>query len=166
MLEPRRVAPEYREQIPQWLDTFKFDALVTLATNDPSLGWKQSGSSADYLRLRDLLREWDSRMHRKLVGRDWVHRVADRMWGFYFLEKPHSNPHWHALIQFCNAWPGLLEKQQKKLRIHAPLAWARLCPSGTVDIQDITEQRGVAEYVAKTLGYPVSYEHFVTPDEF
>jgi hypothetical protein len=57
-------------------------------------------------------------MHRKLVGRDWVNRVADRMWSFYFLEKPNSNPHWHALIQFCNAWPGLREKQQNKLRIH------------------------------------------------
>src|SRR4051812_46079268 len=99
----RRVAPEYREQIPAWLDTFKFDAFVTLATNDPSLAWRNSGSSADYVRLRDVLREWDSRMHRKLVGRDWVNRVADRMWGFYFLEKPNSNPHWHALIQFCNA---------------------------------------------------------------
>jgi hypothetical protein len=100
-----------------WLNTFNFDAFVTLATNDPSLAWRKSGSSADYVGLR-VLREWDSRMHRKLVGRDWVNRVADRMWSFYFLEKPNSNPHWHALIQFCNAWPGLREKQQNKLRIH------------------------------------------------
>jgi hypothetical protein len=114
-----RVVPEYREQIPAWLDRWGFDDFVTLATNNPSLGRAQSGSSADYCRLRDLLRERDSRMHRKLVGRDWVRRKADRMWGFYFLEKPSSNPHWHALIRFCNAWPGLREKQQENP-----------CPSG------------------------------------
>src|SRR4051794_26106847 len=80
----RRVAPEYREQIPAWLDRFEFDVFVTLAANDPS----KSGGSAEYVLLRDIVREWDSRMHRKLVGRDWVNRVADRMWGFYFIEKP------------------------------------------------------------------------------
>ncbi len=38
-------------------------------------------------------------------------------------------------------------------------------PSGTVKVLDIYAQRGVAEYVAKQTAYPLSYEHFVTPDE-
>jgi hypothetical protein len=34
-----------------------------------------------------------------------------------------------------------------------------------VDVQPITVQRGVINYVGKMLPYPISYEQFVTPDE-
>ena len=39
-------------------------------------------------------------------------------------------------------------------------------PGGSVDVQQIWVKRGVIDYVCKMTGYPLSYEHFVTPDEF
>ena len=48
---------------------------------------------------------------------------------------------------------------------NAELIWKKLVPTGSVDVQPITVPRGVIEYVGKMLGYPVSLESFVTPDE-
>ncbi len=87
------------------------------------------------------------------------------MWAFYFLEKPAANPHWHGLVRLTPA-PGMLEKQKELFDLHAERIWKKLVPSGTVKSLPIFDQRGVADYVAKSLAYPVSYEHFTTPDEF
>jgi len=111
------------------------------------------------------LKEWDGRMNRKLAGPKWAERKEDRMWAFYFLEKPAANPHWHGLVRLTPA-PGMLEKQKEMFDLHAERIWKKLVPSGTVKSLPIFDQRGVADYVAKSLPYAVSYEHFVTPDQF
>jgi hypothetical protein len=161
---PSRVVPALKSAIPLWLENWKFDRFVTLATNDSSSSLRGVGSSLD--RVTDLLKEWDGRMHRKLVGSKWSKRVEDRMWAFYFLEKPSSNPHWHGLVQFNKYFPGMAERQAELFDRNAEKIWKKLVPAGTVKSIPIYEQRGVADYVSKTLPYPVSYEHYVTPDQF
>lgn len=164
MFYPPRIVPAMKTEIPKWLDNWSFDLFVTLTTNGATLPRK--GCRSQHERLTDLLKEWDGRMNRKLAGPKWRRRIEDRMWAFYFLEKPASNPHWHGLVQLRKDWPGMREKQWVIFEEHCGPVWKKLVPAGTVDIKPIFEQRGIEEYVAKTLQYPVSYEHFVTPDLF
>jgi hypothetical protein len=88
------------------------------------------------------------------------------MWAFYFLEKPNSNPHWHGLVRFFTAENKPLGLQESIFDANAERIWKKLVPSGTVDVQPIPVQRGLIDYVAKMVSYPLSYEQFVTPDEF
>ena len=103
-------------------------------------------------------------MNRRLAGPKWSKRPEDRMWAFYFLEKPAANPHWHGLVRLTPP-PGMLAKHEELLigmltNLEGPRAF------GTVKSLPIFDQRGVPEYISKSLPYPVSYEHFVTPDQF
>jgi hypothetical protein len=153
--------------IPEWLDTWEFTRFVTLATNDASMsGSSLPTSKLPYGLLRDRLREWDGRMNHVIAGKRWAERHADRMWAFYFLEKPDTNPHWRGLIRFFPIEGKTREYQEQIFDENAGPVWKRLVPAGTVDVQPVPVQRGVAAYVAKELGRPLQYEHFVTPDEF
>ena len=96
-----RLVPELKTEIPLWLENWKFDRFVTLATNGANLTARIFGSRHD--RLTGLLEEWDGRMNRKLAGPKWSKRPEDRMWAFYFLEKPAGNPHWHGLVRLHSA---------------------------------------------------------------
>ena len=160
---PSRLVPALKAEIPLWLENWKFDRFVTLATNGANLPTRTFGSRHD--RLTGLLEEWDGRMNRKLAGPKWSTRPEDRMWAFYFLEKPAANPHWHGLVRLTPP-PGMLAKHEELFDRHAESIWKALVPSGTVKSLPIFDQRGVADYVAKSLPYPVSYEYFVTPDQF
>jgi hypothetical protein len=88
---PSRLVPALKTEIPLWLENWKFDRFVTLATNGANLPARTFGSRHD--RLTGLLEEWDGRMNRKLAGAKWSKRPEDRMWAFYFLEKRAANPH-------------------------------------------------------------------------
>lgn len=82
-----------REQFLSWLGTRKFDRFVTLATNDSTLA-----NCKD--RMRDLLREWDARVNRSVVGKPWLKRPDECMFGCFVQEKVGINPHWHGMISF------------------------------------------------------------------
>jgi hypothetical protein len=56
--------------------------------------------------------------------------------------------------------------QERMFDDNAERIWKDLMPSGSVDIQAITAQRGLADYISKLTPYEISYEHYVTPDEF
>ncbi len=90
------------------------------------------------------------------------------MFAFWFLEKPNSNPHWHGLVRFFSNCDTLHEVavQEGLVCSLAEPVWKRLVPSGSVKVRPITCQNGIAKYVAKELGNELSYNHFITPDEF
>jgi hypothetical protein len=159
-----RVAPSLASEIPKWLDTFKFDRFLTLATNDSA--WQLKGPHLTMDRLTDILREWDARINRKVVGPQWLSQPEDRIWAFYFLEKPQSNPHWHALVRFHPPHPGYELTMMERFDNHAEPIWKKLVPAGSVQSLPIFKQTGVTKYIAKSLPYLVSYEHYVTPDQF
>jgi hypothetical protein len=93
--------PALKTEIPLWLENWKFDRFVTLATNGANLPARILGSRHD--RLTGLLEEWDGRMNRKLAGPKWSKRPEDRMWAFYFLEKPAANPHCGVVLRRSRA---------------------------------------------------------------
>lgn len=112
------------------------------------------------------MREFDSRVNRRLLGTKWALRHSDRIWAFWFLEKGDSNPHWHGLVRFFPADGRPINEQQNAFDREAEGIWLKLVPGGSVNVQEISVQRGVIDYVCKMIPYPVSYEHFITPDEF
>jgi hypothetical protein len=115
--------------------------------------------------MRDRLREFDGRMNHSILGRHWAKRHSDRIWAFWFLEKPQLNPHWHGLVRFFPVDNMTIAEQESIFDQNAERIWKKLVPTGSVNVQPIGVQRGVIEYVGKMLGYPVSLESFVTPDE-
>jgi len=165
-LLPPRIVPALRSEIAEWVDRWRYTRFVTLATNDVSLASARLPTSRlPHGKLRDRLRQWDARMNSAILGRHWAKRHSDRIWAFYFLEKLSSNPHWHGLIRFFPVDNYPQAEQERAFDANALPIWKKLVPSGTVDVQPITVQRGVINYVGKMLPYPISYEQFVTPDE-
>lgn len=161
-----RIIPSLRTEIPAWLDTWTFTRFVTLATNDPTLADKRLPTSGlPYAFLRDRLRNWDARINHAILGHKWAKRHSDRIFSFYFLEKPDDNPHWHGLVSFFPIEDFPQGDQEKLFDENAGRIWKSLVKSGTTDIQPVTCQKGVAEYVSKMLPYPLSYEFFVAADE-
>lgn len=154
-----------REAIPEWLDQWTFTRFVTLATNWDGLSGAGVSDSA-LKKLRNRLRHWDALINHAILGKHWAERDHDRIFSFYFLEKPGTNPHWHGLIRFFPVEGLEMSDQQRIFDERAALSWKKLVPSGTTDVQPITVQRGVAEYVGKMLGHPLSYENYVVADEF
>src|SRR5215204_1463180 len=137
---PSRQVPA-KQLIPDWLDSWEFSRFVTLATNDVSItGSSLPTSKLPYGILRDRLREWDGRMNRQIVGKHWRKREADRMWAFYFLEKPDVNPHWHGLVRFFPIEGKSEAYQQAVFDENAGPTWKELVPSGTVDVQPVPMQ--------------------------
>lgn len=166
-LYPPRKIPSFKVEVPAWLELWKFDRYVTLATNDPSLAGKPApGSSIPHGLIRDRLREWDGRVNHAILGKHWAKRHADRMWSFFFLEKADVNPHWHGLVRFFPVENMTIGDQTALFEGNAERIWKKLVPPGSVDIQVITEQRGLADYITKMTPHEISYAHFVTPDEF
>jgi hypothetical protein len=126
---PSRQVPA-KQLIPDWLDSWEFSRFVTLATYDVSItGSSLPTSKLPYGILRDRLREWDGRMNRQIVGKHWRKREADRMWAFYFLEKPDVNPHWHGLVRFFPIEGKSEAYQQAVFDENAGPTWKELVPA-------------------------------------
>ena len=100
-----------------------------------------------------------------ILGSKWAKRDSDRIYCCYFLEKPKDNPHWHGLVRFFPIDDFPQVEQEKIFDENADRIWKKLVRSGTTDIQRITSQKRVIDYVSKMLPYPISYEFFVVPDE-
>ncbi len=153
-----------KKALSAWLNKFDCQRFVTLATNDPDLALKGYRSTAD--RLTDLLKEWEGRVRRKVLGPKWSALPYDGMPGFYVIEKPWSNPHWHGLIQFRPRDPSALEKMLAIFDEHYDPIWRRLVPRGTATSRCVFSRAGAAEYIAKSLACAVSYQSFVLPGQF
>lgn len=144
-------------EIVPWLERWPWTHFVTLALNDPT---------ASTARCRRLIKRWDARANRKLLGPKWLYKPDERLFAFYFLEKPNLNPHWHALVMLDERIPGRRAEQRRWLEESAECLWQTLKPSGTFNVKSIYARQGVCGYVAKELGYEVSYREFVVFREF
>ena len=123
------------------------------------------GTNLPYAFLRHQLRQWDARVNHAILGSKWAKRDSDRIFCFYFLEKPDDNPHWHGLVRFFPIDDFPQEDQERLFDESAGRIWKKLITSGSTDIQPVTRQKGVIDYVSKMLPYPISYEFLVVPDE-
>lgn len=163
LLDAERTAKEWRTWVAQW----KWDRFVTLTFNRPGDG-QPINRLADHrvLALKEKLKEWDGRMQRKVVGRNWAAIHDHRMFCIYTLEKPTVNPHWHGLVQFFNVDDEERLKQGKKFDEWANATWKRLVPSGDVVVKTLHDEKGAVGYIGKSLLDKLNFKHWVPQDEF
>ncbi|WP_375588382.1 hypothetical protein ABWH89_13875 [Hoeflea alexandrii] len=154
-----RVPALLLKEISHWLQDQRFTHFITLTTHEHSL-------SIDGMRHQ--LREWDARVNRALIGRNWQKRRDQRIWNYSFLESPGINPHWHLLLRLDDTPVAGRVPDTQMLEDHARQAWARISPAGTVDIQEINGKTDLklTDYVVKELRSMAQYSSFVLPDEF
>jgi hypothetical protein len=151
--------------ISEWLGKWQFDRFITLTFNDAGDA-KPSSASATASKMRKHLRDWDARMNRMLIGRDWLKRQDNRMFHFFTPEKITTNPHWHGLVSFFGADEPEKIRQGRIFDENAERIWKFLVPSGTADVKIIDDQAEFISYVAKSVCLEVNYGHFIVQDEF
>jgi hypothetical protein len=157
MNEFSRSNSRLREEMRSFLDDKRFTHFISLALNDPM---------ASVARARRLLREWDARTNRVMLGKRWRRKPDERMNWIAFLEAPRDNPHWHLLVQLLDGQEAAYEETRgETFSSRARVIWREVSRSGTLNYQ-IVEDDGVKTYVTKQLANPETWENFVVFWEF
>lgn len=111
---------------------FQPDYFLTLVTN-------QAQSAAF---MKDKTKTFLAYANRKLVGRRWDKKPANELInGLCMIEKVNVNVHVHALVK--------LPSKLIAARLCFPAVWNRICPSGSVKLQEIYDLDPLAHYVLK-----------------
>lgn len=163
-LPPNRL-PFAPSDIRMWIARWPFSRFVTLTLNSPGMG-KVETIAATASHMRDRLYQFDARMNRKLIGRDWQRRPDNRMFHFFAPEKLATNPHWHGLVYFFGAQGSELRRQEDMFDRHADSIWSDLVPKGSADVKAIYDLPGGVDYVAKSLPSLLNWDYCIFPDEF
>ena len=154
-------ASRYRQEMTVWLSKWTYHRYVTLTFNQPYAGDRTAiGSSLKHGHLKRTLRSWDARVNRAILGRHWSAMDADRTWSFFTLEKPGSNPHFHGLVRFFTNDEDEISRQAKIFDNNIERIWKELVPSGSIDLQDISDRAGVTKYIAKTINCDINADNF------
>lgn len=148
-----------------WLRQWEFDRFVTLTFNRPGDGLAHTASAAAR-HMRSKLRDWDARMNRLLIGKEWQRRPDNRIFHFFAPEKIAVNPHWHGLVCFYGADAKERERQGKLFDQNIGAVWSRITPAGSVDVQPMNDDPNRISYVAKSLCLELNFEHCIFPDQF
>jgi len=100
-----------------------------------------------------LLRGWEARVNRALVGSRWQKPRKEklRLRAVVVLEKAQTNPHFHLVVEFEK---GARDPIRFSEVVEA--AWVDLVPSGSTCVEAIYELDGWASYITKEfwLGHP------------
>ena len=91
LFRPPVIVPEAQIRDPGLCRSVVIFSIFPLAYNYLLWGSDSSGAMP-YARLRTLLRKFDARMNHRILGKKWAIRDYDRIWAFWFLEKPNANP--------------------------------------------------------------------------
>jgi hypothetical protein len=111
------------------------DMMLTLATNQP---W-------DIPRMHSLVRSFAARMDAWGLGSTWFKQApSNRFNGVFFIEHVGTNIHAHGLVHFPYGNPI-------GVRLASEGHWAKLCPSGSVDVAPIDWIYGCATYCTKEM---------------
>jgi hypothetical protein len=145
IIDPQRTKAEWKEFFGRW----EWDRFVTITFNQPGEG-RPLASGTQILDQKKLLRNWDARINRKILGREWA--------------KLH--PHWHGLVHFFDAPDDERRRQAEVFDRWADPIWKSMVPSGDVDVVPAWERTGAINYLAKSLTYGVNFELYILPDEF
>lgn len=152
-VERRRFRAEMRAKLRE----YSFTHFITLATNHQQLS---------YGRMRSLLKQWDARVNRALIGPKWTKRPDERIIWFAFPEKLDVNPHWHLLLEVDPLAETLSRRwRTDNLSRIARNEWLRLVPSGSFDCQAVASA-DVIDYVLKCMTAGSYIEQFVVSREF
>ena len=157
---PTRDVAQIKTGYIDMLSRFDFHRFVTLRHNSNVDGSTETGIA----RMRKLIADWDARVNRKILGPNWQHST-DRIWFFGFCEKPELSPHWHLAVRFYTTLPGVLQAHKERFDHWAPLVWAKVCPSGDIDIKPWDPDGTMKEYVVKSTELLHNPNLLIVPDQ-
>lgn len=160
IIEERRDHEELRLAMKQKLECYDFTHFITLASHGALIG---------HQRMRHLLKQWDARVNRALVGPRWRDRPDERLVWFAFPEKTQVNPHWHLLAEIDPTDNASNASSKAARAANLPSmgekAWLDLLPKGSFDCQAIVS-RHVIDHVSKDIRDPRNFEQFIVCREF
>lgn len=118
---------ELRDNLNDWLTRPGYTHFVTLATN-------AEAQSPD--RMRRLLKHWDARVKKDLIGSRWQKKPDERMLWRAFPEKLDLTALWLLLLQVLLGQIEAVEAKRCHLMLSngVRLHWAQLPLSGITDI--------------------------------
>lgn len=147
------VTPQTRNEWIEFLKRYEFTHFVTLALNDPMA----TVNSAERV-----LSGWEARANRLLIGPKWARYLDRRIFAFYFLEKPNSNPHWHGLVML-DPHPVIRAEQAFVMEMMGETLLKRVQRAGTFRISAIHDLDGIVRYTTKEIENDVSYLAYRLP---
>ncbi len=124
-MQPNKLKDAYVELCQRYAPNY----YITLATNQP----------LDAEWMKSLLKRFAQDLDTQALGRKWFKKPTPmRVDGVCFIEKPNANLHAHCVLHVPYDLPDVAA------------AWTRLCPSGSVNVQEIyTDNFGA--YCAKEM---------------
>lgn len=156
-----------KDALLRWLAEWRWDRYVTLSFNEPAkLNRLGDVTESEIASRKDKLKEWEGRMNRRLLGRNWAKLRDKHMSNFYTMEKPRFSPHYHGLVHFPNTDHVERERKGKLFDTFAEETWNHLVASGDVDIQPVVDRQVVERYICKSITDGLNYENWVLPNEF
>lgn len=109
---------------------------------------------------RKKLRMFHQKLDRKILGVDWYKKPHDQRTFFIaFPEHIASNLHYHLLVKVRDEYKGRFEE-------HAPSVWEGLVKSGSINIQEIYDERGLISYCVKEQHKNQNFQSFIISTEF
>lgn len=115
---------------------------ITFATNCESTGYSPETRNAKIQKFDALLKAWDVKMCRAMLGRRFIDRYHQRPSGYLFREHCDTNLHYHGIFDIKECDFDEFCGQAEKI-------WGEIIPNGTIDIQRVDDTRKVAQYVLK-----------------
>lgn len=137
---------KYRAECIRWMTELRPDLFVTFVFNR-SIGLDEAQRNFE---------EFHARLDRKLLGRSYLDRPAERTVYIATIEKPDANIHIHALFKVTAA-------QRMCFGEVAPAIWVKLVEAGNLDIKPIHCAEGAARYITKELRPHTSDRLLVPP---
>ena len=101
-------------------------------------------SDVSFTRARAKLLQFFARMDRKTVGCRWLERPKERATYVAIAENVDSNLHFHIAARIAP------QHRAKFVQLAAAI-WAKLVPSGSVDIQRVWGLSGMSDYMTKQI---------------
>lgn len=153
LLDPKKM----QEEMIRKLENYHFTHFITLSSN---------GLVSREERMVQLLKQWDARVNRALVGPRWQKRPDERLFWYAFLEKPQENPHWHLLAQIDPNYTSTPQAVRvARLPIVGERTWAELLSRGSFNCQPIVSKE-IIRYVLKEFRSAGDFTRFVVSTEF
>lgn len=156
-----------KDALLRWLAEWRWDGYITLSFNEPAkLNRLGDVTESETASRKHKLKEWEGRMNRRLLGRNWAKLHDKRMFNFYTMEEPRFNPHYHGLVHFPKTDQVERERKGKIFDKFAEEIWKYLVASGDVDVKLTFDREVIERYICKSIEDGLNYENWVLSSEF
>lgn len=125
---------KYRAECIRMMNELKPNLFVTFTFN----------RNISIIEAQVLLERFHGYIDRKIIGRAFIRRPEKRSSYIATIEKPRTNIHIHALFK-------MTAMQKLKFCLTADAEWKKLCQSGNLNMQNIRDAEGAADYITKEI---------------